>query len=114
MTVDQIRVLLFQHCSRDIYSGERFLTSSDFISLLGELRELEEQELITKRVAEAQAEVSFKAGREAGIREVVEWVNLHKFIASPWNYYEFSDKEWQNKLKEWKLFEEVHAACGEA
>ena len=56
-----------------------------------------------------QAEISFKAG----IREMVEWVNLYKFIASPWNYYEFSDKEWQNKLKEWKLFKEVHAACGE-
>lgn len=61
---------------------------------------------VCRRPVEAQAEITWKArepeiaeARKAGIKEVVEWINSHSFSADPWNYYEFSEKEWQAFLK---------------
>ena len=75
------------------------------------------------QVAKAQAEISFKIGktagvaeslipslkaieasRKAGIKEVVEWVKTHSF-ESEGNKWAVSlwDKEWQAKVKEWGI-----------
>ena len=61
-----------------------------------------------RRVAEAQAEASFKAGREVGIRGVVEWLmtNAHKVVevsTSKHLGWQVHTKDWQDKLKEWGI-----------
>jgi uncharacterized protein YkvS len=58
--------------------------------------------IVCKKVTEAQAEISFKAG----IKEVVDWINNNstKETCEYDNNYllqRFNAKEWQAKLKEW-------------
>ncbi len=71
-----------------------------------------------RKVAKAQAEISFKAGQEdvctvpvskfieQGMRKVVEWMARYSLTAYG-NYYNIgwsiSLKEWQAKLKEWGI-----------
>jgi len=51
-----------------------------------------------------QAEITFDAGRKAGIREVVEWINSHSEEAH--DCYYIDSEEWHNKLKKWGLGDE--------
>ncbi len=70
-----------------------------------------------KAVAEAQAEISFKAGQESGcyaegwasgLREVVEWIKAHRFELEDNQYAQaIWDSELQAKLKEWRIDEKV-------
>jgi len=56
------------------------------------------------RIAEAQAEISFPAGRLQGIREVVEWINNHLHESPACSYkWCFGDRVWQAQLKEWGI-----------
>lgn len=52
---------------------------------------------------EASLVKEYEEGRRVGIKEVVAWIEKHKLLASPWNFYQFSEKEWQAKLKEWEI-----------
>ncbi len=79
-----------------------------------------------KLIAEAQAEISFKAGleegrkvcptievqgtiyrcgKQSGIKEVVNWIKLHWISKSSHGEgtYEFLISEWQSKLKSWGI-----------
>ena len=58
-------------------------------------------ERATMRIAiTRQAEKSFEIGRQAGRKEVVEWVNK--------NWLDQSNmKQWQAKLKDWGIKEET-------
>ena len=41
----------------------------------------------------------YKAGRKAGIKEVIEWIDVHKWhLASP-----LGIEEWKAKVKEWEV-----------
>lgn len=58
-----------------------------------------------RRVAKAQAEISFKAGQQEGIREVVKWFeSLHACIhrTGYWSGKECGDC-WRAKLREWEI-----------
>ena len=65
-----------------------------------DLQSIEELELyhfkskkLEKAIAQAQAEISFKAG----IKEVTEWLFNNDFVDElPWNI-------WKDKLKEWGI-----------
>lgn len=54
---------------------------------------------------EMQAEISFKAGKQEGIREVVEWLIPHTRIN--WRFgilqTNLDAVEWQSKLREWEM-----------
>jgi len=49
-------------------------------------------------IAQAQAEISFKAG----IREVVEWIKGHTLYKGDYTFHIDVD-QWQAKLKEWGI-----------
>ena len=63
---------------------------------VGELRE--------RDMCEAQAEISFKAGKQVGLEEVVEWV---KYVGlkgnDPLGRLLIGGREWQAKLKSWNI-----------
>ena len=40
---------------------------------------------------------SYALGKKAGIKEVVEWIELHMPIVDDWRFKD----NWQAKLKEW-------------
>ena len=54
---------------------------------------------------EKQADASFKAG----IKEMVEWFDIHRGMPTQKRhpdsrrYYHFEEKDWQAKLKEWGI-----------
>ena len=60
-----------------------------------------------RAIAKAQAEISFKAGRESMLKEVVEWIEAEftELILGGEKLLEFKvmDEEWQAKLKEWNV-----------
>ncbi len=62
-----------------------------------DLRLLEKRDVEDKVIATKQAEISFKAGQEAGRKEVVEWIESHGGSLDGYR------SEWQAKLKEWGL-----------
>ncbi len=45
----------------------------------------------------------YKAGKQAGIKEVVEWIEGKNHHDRTESYYEFYGLEWQAKLKEWGI-----------
>jgi len=58
----------------------------------------EKTRLPRRRIAQAQAEISFKAG----IGEVVEWIIANKGLGHTMDScFHITDKRWQSKLKEW-------------
>jgi len=59
-------------------------------------------------IAESQAEISFtlgeEQGRQAGVKEVVEWLGLHRSETTrQFVGFTIDKKNWQAKLKEWGL-----------
>ena len=50
----------------------------------------------------AQAEISFKAGQQEGMKEVVEFLNKHRQGITTYGVY-IPDDEWEAKLKEWGI-----------
>lgn len=71
---------------------------------------MEAKEIVAKEVAR-QKEFGYEpswedfviAGRKAGIREVVEWVNHERTNQNPSVWY----SRWQAKLKEWGVNKDV-------
>ena len=96
---------------------ETVLSSQEIYDKFYEVRDVSGT---AQRVAEAQAEISFKAGEvegfkkrlemrepyKAGIKEVVEWLidsNLHKGLDFEYWKVLIYKEDWQAKLKEWGL-----------
>jgi len=48
----------------------------------------------------------YESGRQARIKEVMEWIESHRLSGSlmhPLEYYQFELEQWQAKLKEWRI-----------
>ena len=48
----------------------------------------------------------YESGRQAGIKEVMKWIESHRLSGSlmhPLEYYQFELEQWQAKLKEWRI-----------
>lgn len=56
-----------------------------------------------QKALEKQAEISFKAGMDAGRREVSEYINEHHNSDISCDTFLINWDEWQSKLKEWGL-----------
>lgn len=59
---------------------------------------------VGKAIAEAQAQISFEAGKKEGRREVVEWIEKNVYWRTDAPYKSTLDPDkWQDQLKEWGL-----------
>ena len=64
-----------------------------------------------KEICIKQAEISFKAGKEVGIKEVVEWIQDNADLERGdrdvglcfEDYLHFDYRNWQAKLKSWHI-----------
>jgi len=56
-------------------------SDTDLLIIYNKIPNKLDRELILRTIAEAQAEISFKAGKQQGIKEVVDWVEKEKQTA---------------------------------
>ena len=105
MTDAEVKKELSKYTIPEVFTNEE--TSKNLVTQIGN---------IIAVVRKAQADVSFGAGKQKGIREVVEWLNMQLAITPEGDVYkekvlggqtliEFRVllREWQAKLKEWGL-----------
>ena len=56
---------------------------------------------------EAQAAISFRMGKQEGIKKVVEWIEkrdcAYHLFGDFIHHFKIMDNEWQAKLKEWGI-----------
>ena len=50
-----------------------------------------------------EAEYQNESGRQAGIREVAEWVEANHWKSELGGVIHIANREWQLKLKEWRI-----------
>ena len=63
-------------------------------------------ELVTLKWADNYAKQNYKAGKQAGLKEVVEWIEQYE-QSSCKGVFSMPVDVWQAKLKEWDLAPEV-------
>ena len=58
---------------------------------------------VSERIAIAEEQFYFEKGKQAGIKEVVDWIKYQATDAPNGMMYVFLGKDWLIKLKEWGI-----------